>query len=126
MGSCKTIQYSFGLPLKGRQIHNSGRVDWQPAAPCRCIQVSRTRWILSKLAKVLSKPHFSSVMADRGGPSRLEIGQRDTHLQAGPEGGSGKLQAHKFNFGARTGHGAHHPEYHWEAHTGQLELKVVV
>jgi len=51
--------------------------------------------VLRELAEELAKPlhHLSAVLANRGGPKRLEACQCKAHLQEGPEGGAGELQA---------------------------------
>ena len=63
--------------------------------------------------------HLSAVLANRGGPKRLEDCQCNTHLQEGPEGGSRELQACQLDLCAREDYVAVHPECAHRACEGQ-------
>lgn len=54
--------------------------------------------------------NLSADLASQGGRSGLEINKCNAHLQEGPEGASGELQACQPDLGAREGHGTGHFE----------------
>jgi len=78
--------------------------------------------VLRELVEVLTKPlfcHLSAVLANWEGPSCLDVSKCGAHLQEGPEGGCGELQACESDLGAREGYGTDHLECHHVAHIGQ-------
>lgn len=52
--------------------------------------------------------NLSANLANQRCPSGLEVNKCDAHLQEGPEGASGELQACQPDLGAREGHGTGH------------------